>query len=197
MSPTDALKLVQRHLEESAEAKRRTAQVCGETIVGAAELLVRSYQAGGKVLFCGNGGSAADCQHLAAELMSALDHDRPRRALGAIALTTDTSFLTGNANDFGFEHVFERQVEALGRPGDVLVAISTSGESPNVVRALRAARASGMTTIVLSGRDGGEAATHADLEIRIPCDETQLIQECHISVGHLLCELVERELFPR
>lgn len=196
MSPTDPLQLVRRHLEHSAETKRRTAQACGEQIVAAAGLVVQSYRAGGKVLFCGNGGSAADCQHLAAELVSALNHDRPRRALGAIALTTDTSFLTANANDFGFEHVFERQVEALGRPGDVLVGISTSGQSPNVVRALQYARGAGITTIVFSGNQGGEAARHADLEIRIPSDDTQLIQECHISVGHLLCELVERALFP-
>ena len=192
----DPLSLVRQHLQQSADAKRRTAQQCGEQVVRAASLLVAAYRGGGKVLFCGNGGSAADCQHLAAELVSALNHDRPRAALGAIALTTDTSFLTANANDFGFEHIFERQVEALGRGGDVLIAISTSGESANVVRALAYARRAGISTILLSGKNGGAAAALADLEIRIPSDDTQLIQECHISVGHLLCQLVERELFP-
>lgn len=196
MSLPDALASIHRHLESSAEAKRRTAAACADRIATAAELLVRCYRAGGKVLLCGNGGSAAGCQHLAAELVNALNHDHPRGALGAIALTTDTSLLTANANDFGFEHVFERQVEALGRLGDVLVAISTSGDSPNVVRALRQARSAGIGTILLSGRQGGAAAAHADLEIRIPSENTQVIQECHLSVGHLLCELVERALFP-
>lgn len=196
MASFDPRRAVQRHLQRSAEAKLDTERQCGDQVVRAAGLLVAAYRAGGKVLLCGNGGSAADCQHLAAELVSALNHDRPRAALGAIALTTDTSFLTANANDFGFEHVFERQVEALGREGDVLIGITTSGESPNVVRALARARRAGITTILLSGKTGGAAAAHAELEIRIPSDDTQLIQECHLSVGHLLCELVERELFP-
>lgn len=187
---------VAAYLHQSAEVKRAAAAACAADVAAGAERLVASYRGGGKVLFCGNGGSAADCQHLAAELVSALNHDRPRPALGAIALTTDTSFLTANANDFGFEHVFERQVEALGRKGDVLVAISTSGNSPNVLRALERARAQGMATVLLTGRSGGKGAPLADVAVKVPSDETQHIQEVHIAVGHLLCALVEDALYP-
>ena len=184
------------YLHRSAEVKRAAATACAADVAAGADLLVACYRAGGKVLFCGNGGSAADCQHLAAELVSALNHDRPRAALGAIALTTDTSFLTANANDFGFDHVFERQVEALGRRGDVLVAISTSGNSPNVLRALERARAQGLGTVLLTGRGGGKGAPLADVAVRVPSDETQHIQEVHIAAGHVLCALVEERLFP-
>jgi phosphoheptose isomerase len=197
VASTDALAYIRRYLESSAEVKRRTAEQCGGAIVRAVEVVTEAYRAGGKVLLCGNGGSAADCQHLAAELVSALNHDRPRPALAAIALTTDTSFLTANANDFGFEHVFERQVEALGRRGDVLIGITTSGNSANVLRALTLARGTGMRTIVLTGSGGGKAAALAEVAVRVPSDGTQHIQEAHIAVGHLICELVERALFTR
>ena len=143
------------------------------------------------MLFCGNGGSAADSQHLAAELVNGWTRDRPRPALAAVALTTDTSFITANANDVGFEHVFERQVEALGRPGDVLVAISTSGDSANVLRAMTRARQLGLGTLLLSGAGGGAAAALADVAVLGPSTETQHTQEAHIAVGHLLCALVE------
>lgn len=192
MSPAaDRNSRIRAYLARSAEITQQTAEVCADSIAQAAELLTRCYRAGGKVLFCGNGGSAADCQHLAAELVNGWNRDRPRPALAAVALTTDSSFLTANANDVGFEHVFERQVEALGRSGDVLVAISTSGNSANVLRALTQARKLGLGTLLLSGAGGGAAASLADVAVLVPSTETQHIQEAHIAVGHLLCALVE------
>jgi D-sedoheptulose 7-phosphate isomerase len=187
---------IRQQLAESAEVKRRTGESCAPAIAAAATLVIEALKGGHKLLFCGNGGSAADCQHLAAEFVSALHHDKPRRALGAIALTTDTSFLTANANDFGFEQVFARQVEALGQPGDVLIGITTSGNSANVLRALSQARGQGLRTVVLTGRNGGKTAGMADVIIQVPSDATQQIQESHIAIGHVLCELVEKELFP-
>lgn len=182
---------IRAYLARSAEVQQQTAAACADSIALAAELLTRCYRAGGTVLFCGNGGSAADCQHLAAELVNGWNRDRPRPALAAVALTTDTSFLTANSNDVGFEHVFERQVEALGRSGDVLVAISTSGNSANVLRALTLARARGLGTLLLSGANGGAAASLVDVAVLVPSTETQHIQEAHIAVGHLVCALVE------
>jgi D-sedoheptulose 7-phosphate isomerase len=187
---------IRTQLQASAELARLTSEACSGDIAAAAVLLTDACRQGHKVLLCGNGGSAADCQHLAAEFVSALNHARPRAALGAIALTTDTSFLTASANDFGFEHVFARQVEALGRQGDVLIAISTSGNSPNVLRALEQARTLGIPTLLLSGASGGRARALADHAICIPSDQTQHIQEMHITVGHILCGLVEQALFP-
>jgi D-sedoheptulose 7-phosphate isomerase len=186
---------IRQHLETGAAVRRAAIAACTPAITAAAELLIASFQSGGKLLLCGNGGSAADCQHIAAEFVSALNHDRPRAALGAIALTTDTSFLTANANDFGFEQVFERQVEALGRRGDVLIGITTSGNSANVLRALARAKHDGLGTIVLTGESGGKAAPLADVALKVPSGDTQHIQETHIAVGHILCALVERALF--
>jgi D-sedoheptulose 7-phosphate isomerase len=186
---------IRQHLETSAAVKRAAVAACTPAITVAAEMLIASFRSGGKLLLCGNGGSAADCQHIAAEFVSALNHDRPRAALGAIALTTDTSFLTANANDFGFERVFERQVEALGRRGDVLIGITTSGNSANVLRALERARRDGIATVLLTGESGGEAAALADVAVKVPSAATQHIQETHIAVGHILCALVERALF--
>ncbi len=186
---------VRRHLLQSADVKRQAAEQCAGPLAEAAARVVASYRAGGKLLFCGNGGSAADCQHLAAEFTSALNHDRPRPALGAIALTTDTSFLTANANDFGFDHVFERQVEALGRKGDVLVGITTSGNSPNVLRAFAKARELGMGTVLFSGETGGKARGVVDIAVCVPSRDTQHIQESHIALGHCLCAIVEWDLF--
>lgn len=196
MPPFDPLALIHGQLRDSAEVKRKTAEACGPVIAKAAELLVETFRGGGRLLLCGNGGSAADCQHLAAEFVSALNHNFPRPALGALALTTDTSLLTGNANDFGFDRVFERQVEAHGRKGDALLAISTSGNSPNVLRALERARARQLRSILLSGATGGAAVALATLAVCIPSTDTQRIQEAHITVGHILCELCERALFP-
>ena len=187
---------IRQHLEAGAAVRLAAIAACTPAITAAAELLIASFKSGGKLLLCGNGGSAADCQHIAAEFVSALNHDRPRAALGAIALTTDTSFLTANANDFGFEQVFERQVEALGRRGDVLIGITTSGNSANVLHALARARRGGIATVVLTGESGGKAAPLADVAVKVPSADTQHIQETHIAVGHLLCALVERALFP-
>lgn len=182
------------YLQESADTKRRTAEECEDPILAAADLIAQSFRAGSKLLICGNGGSAADCQHMAAEFTSRLTKSFDRPGLPAIALTTDTSFLTAFANDCGFDGVFERQVQALGRPGDVVLGISTSGNSPNVVRAVRAARAGGLRSIVLTGA-GGQLASLADVAISVPSTDTQHIQETHLAIEHLICWFVERDLF--
>jgi len=183
------------YLRTSADIKRRTAEACEDAILAAAELIAQTFRAGAKLLLCGNGGSAADCQHMATEFVSRLTKDFERPGLPAIALTTDTSFLTAFANDCGFDGVFERQVQALGRPGDVLIGISTSGNSPNVVRAVRRARSDGLRSVVLTGAQG-QLASLADVAISIPCTDTQHIQEAHLAIEHLICWLVERDLFP-
>lgn len=164
-------------------------------VVRAAELITRSLAAGGKLLVFGNGGSAADAQHLAAELVNRYQLERP--ALPAVALTTDTSILTSIANDYHYDQVFVRQLKALGRAGDVALGISTSGRSANVLEALAAARERGLSTVGLTGREGGEMASHCDILITVPSRETPRIQEVHAVVIHLLCELVDRGLFGR
>ena len=188
---------VREYLLETSRTASRTAEACAKQILGAAAAIVEAVRAGGKVLLCGNGGSAGDAQHLATEFVSTLTVDRRRAAIPAIALTTDTSLLTAVANDFGFEGVFARQVEALGRPGDVLIGISTSGSSANVVRAFEQARTQELRTIALTGRDGGDLGPLADIEIKVPSAETSHIQEAHIAVGQLIAFLVEDELYPR
>ena len=187
---------VRSYLAESAEVKRLTADACAEAIAMAAGVIEDAFRAGGKLLICGNGGSAADCQHMAAEFVSRLTKDFERPGLPAIALTTDTSFLTAYANDCGFDGVFARQVQALGRAGDVLLGISTSGNSPNVIQAVELARDLGLRTVSLTGA-GGRLAKLADVAIAVPSEDTQHIQEAHLAVEHLLCMLVERALFPR
>jgi D-sedoheptulose 7-phosphate isomerase len=187
---------VRAYLQETSRTASRTAEVCAEEILEAAAAIVGSVRQGGKLLICGNGGSAGDAQHLATEFVSTLTLDRLRAPIPAIALTTDTSLLTAVANDFGFEGVFERQVEALGRPGDVLLGISTSGSSQNVVRAFAQARALGLRTISLTGGTGGELGPLADVEIKVPSSVTSHIQEAHIAVGQLIALLVEDELHP-
>jgi len=164
-------------------------------VAAAAALCVERLRAGSKILFCGNGGSAADAQHLAGELVSRFYYDRP--GLAAFALTTDTSVLTAIGNDYGYERAFARQVEANGQSGDVLVAISTSGRSPNVLAALEAAAARKLHTIGMTGSGGGAMAGRADILIRAPSDVTPRIQEIHIAVGHAICEIIEQEMFPR
>jgi D-sedoheptulose 7-phosphate isomerase len=156
------------------------------------QLLAQSISSGSTLFWCGNGGSAADSQHLAAELVGRFKKDR--RALRSVALTTDTSVLTCVANDYSFDDVFARQIEALGRPSDVLIAISTSGNSENVLRALKVAKEMGLTTIAFLGKDGGIAKGLADQVLVIPSDSTARIQEAHILIGHILCELIEQEL---
>ena len=160
----------------------------------AVELCVRALQDGRKLLFAGNGGSAADAQHWAGELVSRFYYDRP--GLAAIALTTDSSILTAIGNDYGYDYTFARQLEALGQAGDVFVAISTSGNSPNILRAAEAARARGVHVVGFTGRTGGKLAPLADLCFRMPSDETPRIQEGHEFVGHLLCALIESRMFP-
>jgi D-sedoheptulose 7-phosphate isomerase len=188
--------IIQNHLLRSAEIKRAVAEKCVADISQAAQFLTETLQSDGKILLCGNGGSAADCQHIAAEFASVLTQDFIRPALAAIALTTDTSFITANANDFGFEGIFERQVEALGRKGDSLLGITTSGNSKNVLRAFNFAKERGIKTIALTGESGGQAANIADVCVKVPSGNTQHIQESHIAIGHILCELVEKSLFP-
>jgi D-sedoheptulose 7-phosphate isomerase len=188
---------VRDHVAASIEAKQRLlADAEALTAIElAAGLLVDCLQRGGKVLFAGNGGSAADAQHLAGELVSRFYYDRP--ALAGLALTTDTSVLTAIGNDYGYEQTFVRQVHGLGRPGDVLVALTTSGNSPNILAAVEVARGVGMRTIGLTGRGGGKVATAVDCCLRMPSDSTPRIQECHILVGHILCALVEERCYPR
>jgi D-sedoheptulose 7-phosphate isomerase len=183
-------------LDAAAETMARTGTECLDDVVRAAALALRAVGAGGKLLICGNGGSAADAQHLAAEFVSSLTISHQRPSIPAVALTTDTSVLTAIANDFGIEGVFERQVEALGQPGDVLIAISTSGNSANVLRAAGRARADGLGVIALTGASGGRLAPMADVAIRVPSDATAHVQECQLAIEQLLALLVERELYP-
>ena len=165
-----------------------------DTLVVMAQAIARAMAQGGKLLAAGNGGSAADAQHIAGEFVSRLMYDRA--PLPGIALTTDTSVLTAAGNDYGFERVFERQVQGLGRPGDVFLGISTSGRSPNIVRALVAARAQGLVTMGFAGSHGGPMAEHCDYLFRAPSAKTPLIQQVHIVAAHLICALVERAMFP-
>jgi len=195
MHEGDASQDIHRRLVASAELLQQVAVTNASRVAGVAALLVEALGAGGKVLFCGNGGSAADSQHLAGEFANALDRRRPRPALAALALTADSTLLTAAANDLGFAEVFARQVEALGRPGDVLVALTTSGASPNVLRALERGRELGLRTVVFMGSNGGSAARLADLSVEVPSADTQHIQEAHLALGHALCAVVERAIF--
>jgi D-sedoheptulose 7-phosphate isomerase len=165
------------------------------TIAAIVDRVAAALGAGHKLLLVGNGGSAADAQHLAGELLSRLNYDRAPTA--AIALTTDSSVLTAIGNDYGYERVFERQVRGLGQRGDVLLAISTSGRSPNILRAIAAARDLGLVTVGLTGRTGGEMTALCDLCLHAPSDSTPLVQQIHITAGHVICGLVEERLFPR
>ena len=177
-----------RHLEVA----RATRDALRDAFAAMVAVWVEALRTGGKLLLFGNGGSASDAQHLAAELVVRLREERP--AIAAVALTTDASILTAAANDLGFERVFERQVRALGSPGDVAVGLSTSGRSPNVIHALRTARQMGLRATALGGGDGGDLVGVADPLLLVPCDDTQSIQEMHITLGHLLCASGEREL---
>jgi len=186
---------VAQELAASAEVKQRIASSCTGPILLAVDVLVRALGAGNKVLLCGNGGSAADSQHLATEFVIRMNPAIKRPGLPAIALTTDSSMLTAGANDIGYDNVFARAVEALGAKGDVLIGISTSGKSESVVRAAAAARKKGMATIGFLGGDGGALKALVDIAIIVPSSDTQRIQEGHITIGHILCGLAERELF--
>lgn len=181
--------VIREHLEASIAAKRRVLDTLLPAIDTASQAIVGAVRGGKKVLFFGNGGSASDAQHLAAEFVGR--YETERRALPSIALTTDTSILTAVANDYSFESIFSRQIEALGNAGDIAFGISTSGNSKNVNQAILAAKARGMKTIGMTGRTGGELARIADIAIVIPVERTAHIQECHIAIGHALCRLVD------
>lgn len=183
------------HFRESIATKQRAESLAGD-IVRAAEAMSASLANDGKVLSCGNGGSAADAQHFSSELLGRFE--RERRSLPAVALTTDTSTLTAVANDYEFDEIFAKQVAALGRSGDVLLAISTSGNSPNILRAISTGHRQGMTIIALTGRDGGKIAKALDdddIEIRVPSERTCRVQETHLLVIHCLCDLIDERLF--
>ena len=186
---------VRAMLCESARVKQELAAQASGAIAQAAALLVDAFRSGRKALLFGNGGSAADAQHLAAEWTGRLRGER--RGLPAISLTANTSELTALGNDYGFDRIFARLIEALGNPGDVAIALSTSGNSPNVLAGVAEARARGLRTIGLSGRRGGKLAPAVELALLVPSDDTQRIQESHITIGHVLAELVEQALFPR
>jgi D-sedoheptulose 7-phosphate isomerase len=179
---------------DSLELKRRFFDAQADEVQRAAEMIAAALRAGGKFLVFGNGGSAADAQHIAGEMVNRFL--QTRRALPAIALTTDGGVLTCVANDTGFENIFARQIEALGTRGDVCLAISTSGTSANIIKACQQAREQGIQIIGLLGRDGGQVASHCDLALIVPSNDTQRIQETHNLIGHILCELIESELFP-
>ncbi|MTJ80959.1 MAG: D-sedoheptulose 7-phosphate isomerase [Telmatospirillum sp.] len=185
----DFSKLIERDIAEHARLVSDLGQAITAPLTRLAEICCRSVGQGGKILFCGNGGSAADAQHLATEIV--VRYKVNRRALPSIALTTDTSILTAAANDFSFDEVFSRQVEALARPGDVVIAISTSGKSPNILKALEAARTAGATAAGFSGRDGGAMVGLADPLLIVPSNVTARIQEMHILIGHMLCDAIE------
>jgi D-sedoheptulose 7-phosphate isomerase len=191
-----AAQRAQTYLAGSAAATGAAAEACLDAIIDAADRMTAAFRADGTLLICGNGGSAADAQHLATEFVSTLSVDHPRPAMRAIALTTDTSTLTAISNDFGPDGVFARQVEALGRPGDVLLCISTSGTSTNVLRAAERAAATGLTVIALTGESGGELAPLVDVAIRVPTPVATHVQETHLAVEHLLALLVERSIHP-
>lgn len=191
----DLTEHIRNHFSESIRTQQQAVEAVAPAIARAAEALFHTLSSGHKVLSCGNGGSASDAQHFSSELLNHFDRERP--GLPAIALTTDSSALTSIANDYGYSEVFSRQIHALGNAGDLLLAISTSGNSGNILRAIRAAHANRMQVIALSGRDGGKVADllqAADIDIRVPGPSTARIQEVHILVIHCLCDLVDRQL---
>ena len=181
---------IKKIINDSIDVKTKILQSCIDQIKFASEIMVKACKNDKKILWCGNGGSAADAQHMAAELMGGLrSHDRP--PIASLALTTDTSFITAWSNDTDYETIFSRQIEAIGHEGDVLIAISTSGNSKNVIRGINVAKKKGIYVIVLTGKSGGEMVELGDINICIPSDDTQRIQEGHLMVEHILCEYVE------
>lgn len=188
------LDLVAREVEESIETKKKLSQIYPE-IEKAGLLLADTLEKGGKILFCGNGGSAADAQHIAAELVVRYKGGNERRALPAITLSGDPSTITACANDYGYENLFARGVEAYGRPPDTLVGISTSGNSLNVIKAVEKARELSLRVVLLLGSEGGKLRGKGDIEIIVPSSVTARIQESHILIGHILCTIIEKKLF--
>lgn len=193
----DALSFITEELRTSIEPKQKLLADTKtlKTIAAIADEMVACYQRGGKILIAGNGGSAADAQHIAGELVSRFYYDRP--ALSAISLSTDTSILTAIGNDYGYDKLFVRQIEAHGKKDDIFIGLSTSGKSPNVLAAINRAKELGMKTVALTSEKGIEMAKLADFGVLVPSHSTPKIQECHITVGHALCAAVERALFPQ
>jgi len=183
------------HLQNSAQVKQKIAETMVDEIIKAAQILCTRLKAGNKILLCGNGGSAADAQHIAAELVVRLKSSFDRPAIPAIALTVNTSVLTAGANDYGFDTIFSRQLEALANPGDILIAISTSGNSKNILLALEQAKLKGIATVGFLGGDGGKMKDLVDYPLIVPSDVTAHIQEGHITIGHILCDIIEQELY--
>ena len=177
-------------IRDSANTKLSMLDTCIDDIVRASEIMLESIRNGNKILWCGNGGSAADAQHMAAELMGGL-RSHKRKPIASIALTTDTSFITAWANDTSYDHIFSRQIEGLGSSGDILVAISTSGNSKNVLNAVKNAKETGIQSIILTGGSKGKMKNKGDVLISVPSDDTQRIQECHLLIEHILCENIE------
>ena len=186
---------ISKSLKESSEVKLLIEKECSADIIKSIDVLVEAFKNGKKLLLCGNGGSAADSQHIAAEFMIRLSHDLNRPAIPAIALTTDTSNLTAGGNDIGFENVFARNVEGLGNEDDILLAISTSGNSGNVIKAVETAKSKNMKVIGFLGGSGGKLKNMVDVAVIIPSPSTGRIQEGHITVAHIICEAVERSLY--
>jgi len=189
------LERIEKNFNDSVATKQASAAVLQNPIALSAQMMTQCLLAGGKILSCGNGGSAGDAQHFSSEMLNRFEMERP--GLPAIALTTDTSTLTSIANDYGYDIVFSKQVQALGQSGDTLLAISTSGNSNNVVNAINAAHERGMNVIALTGKSGGEIANYLssnDVEIRVPSDSTARIQEVHLLVIHCLCDLIDHQL---
>lgn len=186
---------ISKSLKESSEVKLLIEKECSPDIIKSIDLLVEAFKNGKKLLLCGNGGSAADSQHIAAEFIIRLSHDLKRPAIPAIALTTDTSILTAGGNDIGYDNVFARTVEGLGNEGDILLAISTSGNSGNVIKAVETAKLKNMKVIGFLGGSGGKLKNMVDVAVVIPSPSTGRIQEGHITVAHIICEAVERKLY--
>ncbi|MEJ2633918.1 MAG: SIS domain-containing protein [Calditrichia bacterium] len=184
-------------IAESIDIQNRLLRETGGILLQAVQQLFITLRNGGKILLCGNGGSAADAQHIAAELVIRLTSSNNRPALAAQALTVDTSILTAGANDFGFDFVYSRQIEALGRLGDTLIALSTSGNSANVIEAVNMAHEKGLYVIGFLGGEGGKLKKLVDLPIIVPSASTARIQETHILIAHVMCDILERELFPK
>lgn len=182
--------------QASIETKQQAQEVLPATIAQASEMMVQCLLSEGKILSCGNGGSAGDAQHFSSEMLNRFERERP--ALPAVALTTDSSTITSIANDYSYNEIFAKQIRALGQPGDILLAISTSGNSPNIVQAIQAAHDRELLVVAMTGRDGGDMArllAPTDIEIRVPSQSTARIQEVHLLVIHSLCDLIDRQLF--
>lgn len=186
---------ISQSLTESSNVKLLVLDKCYDEIIKAADILVDAVKSGKKIMLAGNGGSAADSQHIATEFMIRLSHDLNRPAIAAIALTTDSSNITAGGNDIGFENVIARSIEGLGNEGDVFICISTSGNSPNIIKAVEKAHEKSISVVGFLGGKGGKLTDKCDVPIIVPSENTQRIQECHITIGHILCEIVERELY--